>query len=40
LCLAFWLSLGAATIYGTIVLTPLFYVTVLVSYFLFERILG
>ncbi len=40
LCLAFWLSLGAATIYGTIVLTPLFYVSVLVCYFLIERILG
>lgn len=40
LCLAFWLCLGAATIYSTILLTPLFYITVLVSYFLLERILG
>jgi hypothetical protein len=40
LCLAFWLSLGAATLYGTILLTPLFYITVLVSYFLLERVLG
>ena len=40
LCIAFWLSIGAATLYGTILLTPLFYVTVLISYFLIERILG
>jgi hypothetical protein len=40
LCLAFWLSLGAATIYSNIILTPVFYVTVLVSYFLIERVIG
>jgi hypothetical protein len=40
LCIAFWLSIGAACLYGTILLTPLFYVTVLISYFLIERILG
>jgi hypothetical protein len=40
LCLSFWLSLGAATLYGSILLTPLFYITVLVSYFLLERVLG
>lgn len=40
LCLSLWLSAGAACIYGTILLTPLFYITVLVSYFLLERVLG
>jgi hypothetical protein len=40
LCLAFWLCIGAACLYGTILLTPLFYITVLVSYFLLERALG
>ena len=40
LCIAFWLSIGASCLYGTILLTPLFYVTVLISYFLIERILG
>jgi hypothetical protein len=40
LCIAFWLSIGAACLYGTILLTPLFYITVLVSYFLLERVLG
>jgi hypothetical protein len=40
LCLAFWLSIGAACLYGTILLTPLFYITVLVSYFLIERVIG
>jgi hypothetical protein len=39
LCIAFWLSIGASCLYGTILLTPLFYVTVLISYFLIERIL-
>ncbi len=39
LCLAFWLSLGAATLYGSILLTPLFYITVIISYFLIERVL-
>jgi hypothetical protein len=40
LCLAFWLSIGAACLYGTILLTPLFYIVVLISYFLIDRILG
>jgi hypothetical protein len=40
LCLAFWLCIGAACLYGTILLTPLFYITVLVSYFLLERVIG
>ena len=40
LCIAFWLSIGAACLYGTILLTPLFYITVLISYFLLERVLG
>jgi hypothetical protein len=40
LCLAFWLSIGVACLYGTVLLTPLFYIAVLVSYFLIERILG
>jgi hypothetical protein len=40
LCLSFWLCVVVACIYGTILLTPLFYITVLVSYFLLERILG
>ena len=39
-CLAFWLSLGAACLYETILLTPLFYITVLISYFLTERVIG
>lgn len=40
LCLAFWLSLGAACLYGSILLTPLFYIAVLISYFLTERVIG
>jgi hypothetical protein len=40
LCIAFWLCIGASCLYGTILLTPLFYITVLVGYFLLERILG
>jgi len=40
LCLAFWLCTGAACLYGTILLTPLFYITVLVSYFFLERVLS
>jgi hypothetical protein len=40
LCLAFWLSIGAACLYGTILLTPLFYIVVLISYFLIDRVLG
>ena len=40
LCLALWLSIGAACLYGTILLTPLFYITVLISYFLTERVIG
>ena len=40
LCFAFWLCIGASCLYGTILLTPVFYITVLVSYFLLERILG
>lgn len=40
MCLAFWLSLGAASLYSTILLTPLFYITVLISYFLIERVIG
>jgi hypothetical protein len=40
LCLAFWLCIGAACLYGTILLTPLFYIMVLISYFLIERIIG
>jgi len=40
LCLAFWLCVGAACLYGSILLTPLFYITVLISYFLTERVIG
>lgn len=40
LCLAFWLSIGAATLYGSILLTPLFYIAILISYFLTERVIG
>ncbi len=40
MCLALWLCAGAASIYGTILLTPLFYITVLISYFLTERVIG
>jgi len=40
MCLALWLSAGAATLYGTILLTPLFYITILICYFLTERIIG
>ena len=40
LCLAFWLSVGAACLYGTILLTPLFYITTLITYFLTERVIS
>lgn len=40
LCLAFWLSLAAACIYSSILLTPIFYITVLICYFLAERVIG
>ena len=39
LCLSLWLSAGAACLYGTILLTPLFYIVTLISYFLMERII-
>lgn len=40
LCLAFWFSIGAACLYGNALLTPLFYITVLISYFLTDRVIG
>jgi len=40
LCFSLWLSAGAASLYGTILLTPLFYVAVLVGYFLTDRIIN
>ena len=40
LCLAFWLCVGAACIFETILFTPLFYITVLVCYFLADRIIN
>lgn len=39
LCLAFWLSVGAACLYESVIWTPLFYVVVLISYFLTERVI-
>jgi hypothetical protein len=40
MCLSLWLSMGAACLYGTILLTPLFYITILISYSLTDRIIG
>jgi hypothetical protein len=40
MCLSLWLSIAAACIYGSILLTPLFYITVLISYSLTDRIIG
>lgn len=40
LCLAFWLSVGAAGLFGTILATPLFYITVLICYFLADRVIN
>ena len=40
LCLAFWLSVGAASFYGAIVLTPLFYIVTLICYFLTDRVIN
>lgn len=40
MCLSLWLSASAACIYGSIILTPLFYITVLISYFLIDRIIN
>lgn len=38
LCFSFWLCIGAATLYGTILFTPLFYICSLVGYFLITRL--
>ena len=40
MCLSLWLSAGAACLYETILLTPLFYIIVLIGYSLTDRILG
>ena len=40
LCLAFWLSVFTACLYGSILLTPLFYIIVLISYFFIDRVIG
>jgi hypothetical protein len=40
LCLGVWLSIGAACVYGSILLMPIFYVTILFGYFLLDRIIG
>jgi hypothetical protein len=40
LCLGVWLSIGAACIYGSILLTPVFYITILFGYFLLDRVIG
>lgn len=40
LCLAFWLCVAAAVLYGTIVYTPIFYIVVLSGYFLLDRVIG
>jgi hypothetical protein len=40
LCLGIWLSIGAACIYGSILLMPVFYITILFGYFLLDRIIG
>lgn len=40
LCLGFWLSVVVASLYGAVLLTPVFYISILVSYFLTIRIIG
>ena len=40
LCISLWLSAGAACLYGSILYTPLFYISVLISYFLTDRIIN
>jgi hypothetical protein len=40
LCLGFWLSVIAATIYGSILLFPSFYIFVLIGYSLTDRVIG
>lgn len=40
ICLAFWLSLIVACIYGSILLTPIFYIPTLIIYFFIDRIIG
>ena len=39
-CLGFWLSVAAASLYGTISLFPLFYISVLIGYSLTDRVIG
>ena len=39
-CLGFWLSIAAASLYGTIILFPLFYIAVLIGYSLTDRVIG
>ena len=40
LCLGAWLSIGAACFYGNVLITPMFYMAVLLGYFLMDRIIG
>ena len=40
MCLSLWLCAGAACLYGSILLTPFFYITTLISYSLADRIIG
>lgn len=40
LCLALWLSIAVAGVYSTILLTPLFYICILIGYFLLDRLIG
>ncbi len=39
ICLSLWLCIIGACLYGTILLTPLFYITVLICYSLIVRII-
>jgi hypothetical protein len=40
LCLGVWLSIGAACIYGSILLMPVFYISILFGYFLLDRVIS
>ena len=40
LCICFWLSLGAASLSGAFLLTPIYYVSSLIGFLLIERLLN
>lgn len=39
-CLGFWLSIAAASLYGAVLLFPLFYIAVLTGYSLTDRVIS